>query len=200
MSSITTQIKELDPMLDEMISIYVKDLSKPYVNKTILLQSFKNQLISQVVSELERSSFIKDIESYKDKPKNVSINRDKTSGFIVNRGGISTIYRKGHNGVPQKMSEVFRAFINDEDMLFGLDKKSGREFFKKHMGNHDDTGKYRPLNTFPKSSGTNKESEVRELKNVGGFYSTSNSTKDKMKYIISMCEDKGYGLEIIYNE
>ena len=196
MNSITEQIKELNPKLDKMISIYVEDLSKPYVNKDILLKSFKHQLISELVDSFS----IMDNDSNDKKHKKSTVNRDKTSGIIVNRRGRTTIYKKGHNGIPQKMSEVFRAFMNDEDKLFGLDKEGGREFFNKHMGNHDGNGKYRLLNTFPNSSGNNKDSEVRELKNVGGFYSTSNSTKDKMKYIISMCEDKGYGLEVIYNE
>ena len=199
MSSITAQIKEIEQKLDEMIPPYVEDLNKPYVNEVILLQSFKNQIISQIISKLDEPSSITDIDYFKEKPKK-SNNKDKRSGFIVTRDGISTIYKKGHNGVKNMMSEVFRSFMDDEDALFGLDKEGGRVFFNRHMGNHSNDGKYRLLNTFPDSSGDNKDSEVRELKNVGGFYSTSNSTKDKMKYIISMCEDKGYGLEIIYNE
>jgi hypothetical protein len=195
MNSITTEIKELNPKLIKMISSYVEDLDKPYVDKIALLQSLVYETL-----KFNSSSIITDNNVYQEIPKKSIINRDKTSGFIVNRSGKTTIYKKGHNGLSQKMSEVFRAFMNDEDILFGLDTEGGRKFFNKHMGNRDGNGKYRLQNTFPNSSGDNKDAEVRELKNVGGFYSTSNSTKDKMKYIISMCEDKGYGLEIISNE
>ncbi len=195
MNSITTQINELNPRLIKMISSYVEDLDKPYVDKVSLLQSLVYEAI-----KFNDTSVITDNTTYKEIHKKPIINRDKTSGFIVNRGGKTTIYKKGHNGLSKKMSEVFRAFMIDEDILFGLDTEGGRKFFNKHMGNRDGNGKYRLLKTFPNSSGDNKDSEVRELKNVGGFYSTSNSTKDKMKYIISMCEDKGYSLEIIYNE
>jgi len=195
MNSITTQIKELNPKLISMISSYVEDLDKPYVDKIALLKSLVYEAI-----KFNDTSTITDNTIYKEIPKKPTINRDKTSGFIVNRGGKTTIYKKGHNGLSQKMSEVFRAFMTDEDILFGLNTEDGRKFFNKHMGNRDGNGKYRLQNTFPNSSGDNKDAEVRELKNVGGFYSTSNSTKDKMKYIISMCEDKGYGLEIISNE
>lgn len=195
MNSITTEIKELNPKLIKMISSYVGDLDKPYVDKFTLLQS----LVSEAL-RFDKTPHIIDDNFYKKNTKKTKPKRDKTSGFIVNRGGRTTIYKKGHNGFPEKMSEVFREFMSDEDVLFGLDQEGGRKFFNKHMGNRAGNGKYRLVNDFPKSSGKNKESEVRELKNVGGFFSTCNGTKDKMKYIISMCEDKGYGLEIIYSE
>ena len=191
MNSTTTEIKELNPELIKIISSYVKDLEKPYVDKIALLQSLVyesrkfDDIPNVTVNDFQKNSTKK------------SINKDKRSGFIVTRNGISTTYKKGYNGLDNHMSEVFRSFMNDEDKIFGLDRDGGREFFHKHMGKfaqgkHE--GRYRPENTF----NCNK-SEVRELKNVGGFYTTSTSTKRKMEFIISMCEDKGYGLEMIYS-
>ena len=198
MNTITTQINELKPKLDGLIPSYVVDLNKPYVDNISLLKSFYEEVINMIIRECDETPYVEDSVFYKEKPKKV-INKDKRSGFIVTRDGISTTYKKGYNGTTNFMSEVFRSFLFDEEKLFGTNIKEGREFFYKHMGtikNEQENGRYRLNNTFNKKS----KSEVRELKTIGGFFTTSMNTDRKLEVVASMCNDKGYRIEMIYSE
>jgi len=198
MNTITTQINELKPKLDGLIPSYVVDLNKPYVDNISLLKSFYEEVINMIIRECDETPYVEDSVFYKEKPKKV-INKDKRSGFIVTRDGISTTYKKGYNGTTNFMSEVFRSFLFDEEKLFGTNIKEGREFFYKHMGsikNEQENGRYRLNNTFNKKS----KSEVRKLKTIGGFFTTSMNTDRKLEFVASMCNDKGYRIEMIYSE
>ena len=62
--------------------------------------------------------------------------------------------------------------------------------------NEQENGRYRLNNTFNKKS----KSEVRELKTIGGFFTTSMNTDRKLEFVVSMCNDKGYRIEMIYSE
>jgi hypothetical protein len=196
MNTITTQINELKPKLDGLIPSYVVDLNKPYVDNISLLKSFYEEVINMIIRECDETPYVVDSVFYEEKPKKV-INRDKRSGFIVTRDGISTTYKKGYNGAKNFMSEIFRSFIFDEEKLFGTNIKEGREFFYKHMGsikNEEEDGRYRLNNTF------GSPSEVRELKTIGGFFTTSMGNNRKFEFVSSICNDKGYQLEMIYSE
>jgi hypothetical protein len=198
MNTITTQINELKPKLDGLIPSYVVDLNKPYVDNISLLKSFYEEVINMIIRECDEVPYVEDSVFYKEKPKKV-INKDKRSGFIVTRDGISTTYKKGYNGTKDFMSEVFRSFLFDEEKLFGTNIKEGREFFYKHMGlikNKEERGRYRLNNTFSEES----QSEVKELETIGGFFTTSMNTNRKLQFVASMCDDKGYRLEMIYSE